>query len=570
MFPTGSKLLVGGAVLATIAADRLRPHAGGLARHGRADLRRRGLAFLAGVNIYTRDADVSAMDTAALTESAAAARRPAPASGRSSAALGGVLVVVGLVTYPVVFIFGIIALLAAAVEWMIQAWSERASADVAVQRRRPRPHRPPARVPDARRWSASPSSSTRSAGSCCSSPRRAARRCSPSIAALILVVGFMVAFRPSIATGAIGAVCVDRRARAGRRRRRRRARGRARDRIPTRPPARSPTTGECDDSRGDRGRRARLADGRRQGQHHGRADPARGRHARSPSNLGVTGDQDAVIVTRANPTNVIFRNESGEERRLVLDLGTRPERRRADGDDDPARPSAQPAVHAARRGRRQPADDVLDPDAELGWPRSRTRSSCPASTAPRSRWWCREHELGAPAERDREHGSAPGSVRRPRRPSPRRASRRRGRRRPCWPPGAPRTPRRTRGSRPATNAQKIQNLQWPVFAIAGVVGVHRRRRRRLGDHPLQGPRPGDPQADPRPPGAGDRPDDPAGADPDRRRHPDRRHADGAVEDRRHRVLRQRHRPAVVVGDRLPARRRAAAASTRRSSRAARW
>ena len=39
------------------------------------------------------------------------------------------LVVVGLITYPVIFIFGLVALLAATVEWMVQAWSERASAD---------------------------------------------------------------------------------------------------------------------------------------------------------------------------------------------------------------------------------------------------------------------------------------------------------------------------------------------------------------------------------------------------------------------------------------------------------
>ena len=38
-------------------------------------------------------------------------------------------VVVGIVSYPVVFIFGIIALIASAAEWMVQAWSERASAD---------------------------------------------------------------------------------------------------------------------------------------------------------------------------------------------------------------------------------------------------------------------------------------------------------------------------------------------------------------------------------------------------------------------------------------------------------
>jgi hypothetical protein len=42
-------------------------------------------------------------------------------------------------------------------------------------------------------------------------------------------------------------------------------------------------------------------------------------------NLGVVGDQEAVVVTRANSTNVRFRNETGEERRLVLDLGTRSE-----------------------------------------------------------------------------------------------------------------------------------------------------------------------------------------------------------------------------------------------------
>ena len=41
-------------------------------------------------------------------------------------------------------------------------------------------------------------------------------------------------------------------------------------------------------------------------------------------NLGVTGDQELVVVTRSNPTNVLFINESNEERRLVLDLGTRP------------------------------------------------------------------------------------------------------------------------------------------------------------------------------------------------------------------------------------------------------
>ena len=46
-------------------------------------------------------------------------------------ALGAGLLVVGAVTRPLVFKIGLVVLLAAAVEWMVQGWSERASADPA-------------------------------------------------------------------------------------------------------------------------------------------------------------------------------------------------------------------------------------------------------------------------------------------------------------------------------------------------------------------------------------------------------------------------------------------------------
>ena len=87
------------------------------------------LTCLAVLVIAIRDADVSAMDTAALTDSAAAARPPGDSIWPAISAVGGVLVVVGLVTYPPIFIFGIIALVAAAVDWMVQAYAERASGD---------------------------------------------------------------------------------------------------------------------------------------------------------------------------------------------------------------------------------------------------------------------------------------------------------------------------------------------------------------------------------------------------------------------------------------------------------
>ena len=120
---------------------------------------------------------------------------------------------------------------------------------------------------------------------------------------------------------------VDRRPRPRRRRRRRRARRASASCTRTRPPARSPPRASATRRR-DRGRRARLADRRRQGQPHGRAHAARGRHADGHRPRRHRRAVDTVVVTRANPTNVLFRNESDEDRRLVLDLGTRPGDRR--------------------------------------------------------------------------------------------------------------------------------------------------------------------------------------------------------------------------------------------------
>jgi hypothetical protein len=132
MFTTGSKLFLGATALAVIAAAVFGLSVGG------ADgwLGAIGLisaavvfAFLFGINYYTRDGNVSAMDTNAVAE-AAAAREPV---GRSMwpivAAVGATGIAVGAVSKPIVFKAGILVLLAAAVEWMVHGWSERASAD---------------------------------------------------------------------------------------------------------------------------------------------------------------------------------------------------------------------------------------------------------------------------------------------------------------------------------------------------------------------------------------------------------------------------------------------------------
>ena len=250
--------------------------------------------MLPAINLYTRDSNVSSMDPTAATESAAA--RPAPPASmwpivggaRRGADRGR-----RLVTYPVVFVFGIIALIAAAVEWMVGAWSERASGRRPLQPRRPRSAFPIrlefpvlallAAVIIIYSFSRIMLFLSKTGG-----PAAFA-----VVAALVLVAGFVVAFRPQIGNAAISGVAAiavlglvaggvaaalagERDMRAAPHDRRPRRRGRVRH------------------GRGDRGRRARLAERRRQGQHPRRGHPARGRHAGRQGARASTGESDAA------------------------------------------------------------------------------------------------------------------------------------------------------------------------------------------------------------------------------------------------------------------------------------
>jgi hypothetical protein len=129
MLTTGSKLLIGAAVLATVSAI-----AYGVTQEGvmgtiglvSAAL---ALAFLAGVNIYARDSNVWPDEISTVESAPAAARTPADSVWPMAFALGAVVLTVGLVTYQAVFTIGVILMLAAGAEWTAEAWAERASAD---------------------------------------------------------------------------------------------------------------------------------------------------------------------------------------------------------------------------------------------------------------------------------------------------------------------------------------------------------------------------------------------------------------------------------------------------------
>jgi hypothetical protein len=132
MFTTGSKLFLGATVLSIAGAIAFGASVGG------ADgiLGTIGLitvatvfAFLTGINFFTRDGNLSATEPDVERNAAAAQAQVGRSMWPLAAALGLGGLVVGSVSKPVVFKVSLIVLLAAAVEWMVQGFSERVSAD---------------------------------------------------------------------------------------------------------------------------------------------------------------------------------------------------------------------------------------------------------------------------------------------------------------------------------------------------------------------------------------------------------------------------------------------------------
>ena len=129
MFTTGSKLLIGSAVLATLSAIAYGITQGGIMGTVGLGSAALALSFLAGLNLFTRDNNYWADEIAAIEDAPAAARPPANSVWPFAFAFGAAVLAVGLVTYQAVFIIGIVLLLASGAEWTAEAWAQRASAD---------------------------------------------------------------------------------------------------------------------------------------------------------------------------------------------------------------------------------------------------------------------------------------------------------------------------------------------------------------------------------------------------------------------------------------------------------
>ena len=132
MLTTGSKLFLGLSSLAFVALGvyGVTQNFGALGSIGLLSL----LVVAAGLGaftLYTRDANVSSMDDVQVRTAAAAAEPVSASAWPLVGALGGVLLVIGVITDARWFVAGIVVIIVAVTEWMILAWSERASADQA-------------------------------------------------------------------------------------------------------------------------------------------------------------------------------------------------------------------------------------------------------------------------------------------------------------------------------------------------------------------------------------------------------------------------------------------------------
>jgi len=320
MIPFGSRLLLGATLLATVAAVAYGVSVGGSLGTTGLITAAIALALLTGINIYARDSDVSSMDPAAATDSAAA--RPAPPSSvwPMVGALGAVLVVIGLVSYPVVFVFGVIALLASTVEWMVAAWSERASADdrfnTGIRQRIAHPAEFPVLA-------------ALTAAIVVYSFSRIMLFLSKTggpaafgvLAALVLAAGFVIAFRPQVRNATVSGVAAISviglvaggvvAALAG-----------EREMHPHETTSDLAAEGECDTSEetevDERASQNVAAKANIHGEIVLRDDGTL--VARS---IGIEDESNFITITRSSATNIRFRNETDEERRLVLNLGER-------------------------------------------------------------------------------------------------------------------------------------------------------------------------------------------------------------------------------------------------------
>lgn len=203
MITTGSKFLIGAAVLATIGAVLYGVTQDGVM--GTVGLVSAAIALtgLATLNALLRDSNVFLDDEAPVESTAAAKRAPMAGPWPLAFAFSGIVVAVGLVTYQAIVVLGLVLFLASGAEWMVSGWAEAASDDEEVNRS------VRSRIANGLEY---PIGAAVAIGVIVFGFSRVMLWLSKTntvvafaiLAAIVLAVGFAFAYRPSITTGAIG------------------------------------------------------------------------------------------------------------------------------------------------------------------------------------------------------------------------------------------------------------------------------------------------------------------------------------------------------------------------------
>lgn len=130
MFTTGSKFLIGASVVALIATLVYGIGQGGVLGTVGLASATACLIGLATINAILRDSNVFSDDEAPVETVSAAQYAPSASVWPLGFAFGAVVVAVGLISYQPIVVIGLVAVLVTGGEWAVQAWSERASGNV--------------------------------------------------------------------------------------------------------------------------------------------------------------------------------------------------------------------------------------------------------------------------------------------------------------------------------------------------------------------------------------------------------------------------------------------------------
>jgi hypothetical protein len=316
MFTTGSKLLIGSAAAAAVFAVAYGVAQGGALGTIGLISAAVALAGLAGLNVFVRDSNVSAMDHDAFESSAAAQATARPSLWPLLVALGATTLTLGLVTTRAFFIVGLAAVIAGAVEWLFQGWSERASADARYNADVRNQMADPMELPIAGAIGAAVVIYAFSRVMLGLPSKSSTVVAFAVAAALVLAVGAFVGLRRGVSkTSLTGAFSVAAIALIG--------------------------AGTFAGLNGEREieehhSTAYIAEENECGTEETEADERASQTVASKANLaaellfdgttltadvpGFDGDFDALTLPRSNPSNVMFRNDSGHHARLVIEM----------------------------------------------------------------------------------------------------------------------------------------------------------------------------------------------------------------------------------------------------------